>query len=411
MTEPEFVYVDPRDVYGDELDSWTELWDFNATLYQNVYNIATQAVILPRHEQQMPLAVTYLCVPTKWAKVIGLLFSYGQKGSGKTTFADLAVRLHPNAKLSQPGDTYASLRNALNERRWIDRDTQEQESEGAILAWDNLRSEVLERNVDVYNLLLCGYSRASEVTSIAGKDGRNIEFKTFCPKILSSVDPLHLNPDFSELLRRIYLIEHKPYELFNKIDKEGIPEGFDIVSDRLELDSIDWAGLPTEFLKFWNNPENHKLYAQYRKMLTKRGKKPVTLTPSMTGARWTISVDLIVTGLVTGAWTNPQDAVTYMCSYWEWFDDYLKGGSSATKQLLQDFISEQAKGQLAMYEVMLEQGITNPPKPVIQANILKTQLDIWQREGQLDITPRTRDVGKLMGELGWRLTKRGWEKI
>jgi hypothetical protein len=164
-------------------------------------------------------------------------------------------------------------------------------------------------------------------------------------------------------------------------------------------------------LKFWNNPENHKLYAQYRKMLTKRGKKPVTLTPSMTGARWTISVDLIVTGLVVGAWQTPQDAVTYMCNYWDWFDEYLKGGSSATKQLLQDFINEQAKGQLAMYEVMLEQGISNPPKPVIQGNILKTQLDVWQREGQLDITPRTKDVGKLMGELGWRLTKRGWEKI
>jgi hypothetical protein len=405
------VYIDPKLIYAETQDSWKEYWDEEVSPYENLSNIVSQSVILPRHHIQLPIATTYLFIPSKWAKVLPVLFSYGQKGSGKSTFATIGCKLHGQESTFSPKDTFAAIRNELNRQRWIDPEEKTMELDGAILCWDNIHAETLERDIGIYQLLLFGYSRASERIMIAGKEGVNRYYQVFCPKVISSIEPLHTFPQFEELWRRFLIIEHKPWEKFTTADKDGLSDDFDINQDRLDLDSIDWTEFSSVFHQIWNDHGNCYQYAKYRNALTHKGKKAIKIPKIITGARWTISIDLICTGLVVGTWSKPQEAVDHMASYWEWYDKHIEHNQSATVQHLQDFIEQEAGSQLNAIALAEKAGLPAPFEPIINASKLKQFLVVKQELGELDITPRTKDINMLMGQLGWKLSRKGWTRI
>ncbi|HEY9658535.1 MAG TPA: hypothetical protein V6C65_08805, partial [Allocoleopsis sp.] len=199
MTD-EAIYLDPKTIYADELDHWERYWNKELSLYENILNLCSQCVALPRQDLQLPIAVIYMLIPSKWAKVLPILFSWGDRGTGKTTFASLASNLHGQHQLFSSADTFASLRNALDQMRWMD-EYKEFEKEGAILCWDNVSRETFLRDEKIYQMMLFGYNRTSERILLAQPDGTNREYRVFCPKIISSVQPLHTYFEFEELRR------------------------------------------------------------------------------------------------------------------------------------------------------------------------------------------------------------------
>lgn len=398
------IYLDPNEFYRQEMDSWEELWDEKLTLYGNVANIVSQAVLFPQKDLMLPIVATYLLIPSKWARILPILFSWGGKGSGKSTTAVLAAKLHGINQTFSATDTFSAIRNALDGMRWIDPSEKEMEREGAILPWDNLHYGTLKKDERIYQMLLFGYSRASDKISIAQPDGSNKEFHVFSPKIISSVDDLHLNPEFEELQRRLLVIPHKSFEEFTAEERRTY-DSFNIHTDRIDLDSIHWDGISDEFYSFWNNAENCKLYAKYRAMLTKRGEK--NFTHSMKSEQWIISVDIIVTGLVTGAWKSITEAIHHLDEYWKYANRAIFNQSTAIVEHLTAFIEEEVGAQKQLnlqMEALGKHGTTL----VISPLKLKQRLKFHQEKGELDINPQQRDVITIMSKLGWRLTKHGW---
>lgn len=399
------IYLDPREFYSQEMDTWESLWDNSLSLYSNTENILKQAVMVPNKRLMLPILTSYILIPSKWAKILPILFSFGAKGSGKSTTAIFASKMHGFNQVFSATDTFASIRNSLDMMRWIDPKHKELEKEGAILAWDNIHAGTLERDERIYQMLLFGYSRASDKICIASTDGTNKEFYVFSPKIISSIDDLHLMPRFEELHRRLLVIPHKPWHDFT-LDERKEYEGFDIHSDRLDLDSIHWDGIEDKFFAFWNSQENCKNYARYRTLLTRKNSK---FHHSIKPEQWIISIDLIVTGLVTGAWNDIREAIAHMEEYWTYANKHIFNKSSAMMEHMAQFIKDEVGVQLQVNQQLIENG-QQPMKIVINPTRLKQRINYHRERGELDINPQPKDVIDIMSRLGWRLTSKGWEQ-
>lgn len=403
------AYIDPNQVYSEELTHWQEYWDSDLSLYENVFKLASKAVILPNHAVQLPIAVTYILIPSKWAKVLPILFSWGDKGTGKSTFAILASKIHGQSQVFSAADTFASIRNALDKMRWIDPETKQFEKDGVILCWDNLHRETLIRDPRIYQMLLFGYNRNSDRILVASTDGTNREYQVFCPKVISSVDELHLDPEFFELHRRLLPIRHKQFEVFLPDEKNGLGN-WNLATDRLELDSIDWEGVEDNFFAFWNDIDRCRQYVRYRSTLTRNGKKPFTVPDVFTGEKWTVSVDLICTGLVLGTWQTIQQAIDAVALYWNWISTLSDEYGSNTKRLLNELIDQHLGSTRELQQIQRSHGFRTEPL-TISAEKVKMFLDEQQRKGTLDVTPKNHVVTKIMRQLGWKRKGYYWEEI
>ncbi|NEO74671.1 hypothetical protein, partial [Moorena sp. SIO3H5] len=144
-----------------------------------------------------------------------------------------------------------------------------------------------------------------------------------------------------------------------------------------------------------------------RKILTKRGKKPFTIPESIKSHEWTISVDLICTGLVLKAFSSIQEAVDFFGKYWEYARYEVYSEFSATLEHVRDFIEDETLSFRTVNQALVDKGLK--PKPVyVIPKRLKQRLDELQNQGALDISPRPKDISQIMNQLGWKLTTKGW---
>ena len=396
-------YLDPKQIYAEELQHWSDFWDSEKRLYENVKGIVEQTVLLPDANIMLPVACTYLCVPSKWAKILPILFSVGEKGSGKSTLATFGAKLH-GVEIFSAADTFASLRNALNKMRWIDPADKDFEQEGVIMCWDNIHANTLLNDQKIFQMLLFGYSRASEIINIADKNGENISFHVFSPKVMSSIDLLYVDPRFQELWRRLLIIKHKPWEKFTSHEKDN--SNFNVM-EKLDLDSVSWTGLSDKFLGFWSDSDMCRQYAKYRSYLTRKGRKSFTIPESITGEQWTVSIDLICTGLCIGTWESYQEAADGMGAYWHWANNTVLYELSATIGQLKIFIEEEVGLARKQRDITgsNERLVINPAR-------LKDRLAFLQNTGELDDTPKTRVIVECMRQLGWKLEAgTGWVEV
>jgi len=400
-------YIDPRKIYADELQSWKDFWDNKNSLFENVENIISQAIFLP-NKSLTKLATLYCLLPTKWSKVVPILLSYGMRGSGKSTIAILANSLHGYSQPFAPTDTFASLRNSLNSRRWIDPDSQTWEREGCLMAWDNIYIDTLLGDQKVYQMILGGYNRMTSKIQIANNDGTNLSFDVYCPKIISSVDPIHLHPSMSELQRRLIVIPHKPFDKFTKLEKLQY-EGLDIISDKIDIDSVSWLGMSDQFYKFWDDSTGI-IYAKKRSSLTKKGNQKTKLPKHFTGERWTISVDLITTGLITGCFKSDKEAIDYFSEYWELADKSIFGDASPLLDHLRQFIKDEAEFKIKENVTLEAMGMETLPVK-IEPSKLKARVKQLTDEGALETNPKQELVLQAMLQLGWKLSEKGWVQI
>lgn len=386
---------------GDEDEgTWRDIYDDDLTLPENLLSILQKTVFLP-HDFYDIIAAYYL-LPSALCKVIPYLFFYGQSGSGKSTVAKLASLLH-GIPINSSADTFASIRNSLNKRKKTTLEIPAPEDShfqceykkverNTCMVWDDIKVNTFTSNSDLYNMFRCGYDRSTERMTISGDErGTNLVFKCFCPKIFSSITPLHLDDRLRELKRRLIVIPCKRVEdLSSERQVElGIVSG-NWQHKLVDLDDYDWTGLANEFDALWDL-DLAKCFYDIRKVLAKSAK-------GLTSQQRKISLDLLACGLVTNIWSDEQEAVDKLRFYWDWHQKETEGNASLG-QYLKEFVRQESQN-----------AINGGTSLGIYTSQLRYQINIWYEKGWIMEKPKPNQIKELMLDLGLRLHRGKWVK-
>lgn len=397
-TEAQRPYVNVKALYDACLDSYTEYWNDELSLAQNVLNIIKQSVLVPNGEVQYPIMAAYTLLPTNLSAVLPIAFSYGCRGSGKTTASILATKIRGVHHIFSPGDTFASSRNLITKMRFFD-EAREHDKPGCIMAWDNLNEDILSNSPQLYNVILAGYNRQSATVRIADKGGENIEFDVFCPKWFSSVSPLHQVARFNELARRIILFVHKPLDQFSEHELSQLQYTPD---DLIDVDSVSWSGLGSEFQEFWLDEPNIMDYIRIRSSLTRKSSRKIKLPQGFDPAKRSMSIDMITTMVVTGLCEKPQDAIELLHAHYSWCDE-VSSSSSVIADKIKAYIAETLASLIRENDALVKAGFEPNPLEISTASI-HSQMSAWYRQGQIDVLPTVKNYRPALEMIGWVYT-------
>lgn len=374
------------------------LWDESLLLSTNFINLLKESVVIPHADLQLPIIAAYALTPSAMATIVPLLFVQGKKGSGKSILCSLIAALH-NVPVMSAATTFAALRNHFNSSRWEQPEICRGEKNTCLLL-DNVNRDTLN-NENLYTMLLNGYNRKTDIISISKGNGENMEFRVFGLKVLSSIHPVYTQSKYSELARRCVVVKCKPFEEFTIAEKESIEIEADFtISDKIDIENYDLSILHNQFKEFWRDESNLIQYTMLKRQFGGR-KKPFKLPKVINGARWTISLDLLVTGIVTGIWDNPDEGVEALGNYWQWNEDNIMKNDSALHKVLSDFIDSETR---LIDKANKEFGSEVIPKE-INPDKLKKHVTWASSKGMLDVMPTPSIVSTVMLDLGWRLDK------
>jgi hypothetical protein len=409
MTEIAEAPFSPKDIYSNQLDSWKDYWDEDLGLLSNTENLVNLFVALPKKEVLARIAAIYMLIPSRWARVLPILFCYGDAGTGKSTISKLAARMHGQTNTFNAADTFASIRISLNQMRFNMPETNqyiEDEREGALLCWDNIHAQTFANDTKLYQMVLSGYDRGTDRISIADGTGGVREYFTFAPKIMSSVEELHLDPKYSELKRRLLIVPHKKWDKFSNAEKLTYSSNYE-VNELLDIDTVFWDGIQDNFFLFWSTRLNCEQYVFNRQMLAKRKKNKLKLSEHISSDRWATAIDFLATGMTLGAWESAQEACDFLGCYWQYIDDAIYSDIGATLQYIREFIFTETSHAVSINEEMQRKGLKQYPISVNPTK-LKNVLDSLHVEGKLEAPPLNKTINSLMRQEGWTLKKDGW---
>ena len=380
-------------------NTWREIYDDSFSLPLNVLCILRQSILLPHNFYDIIAA--YFLLPSALCRVIPYLFLHGQSGSGKSTVAKIASYLH-NVTINSSSDTFAGIRNSLDSRRKgyaevVDPDDPEKTwnkyvERNTCMVWDDINSQTFTSQPNLYNMLKFGTDKSTSKIILSSKEvGDNLEFECFCPKIFSSITPLHLDDRFRELKRRLIVIPCKRVEELPDKRKEELGLLDDNWQSRLlDLTAYDWKGFSEEFDKFWDIPMA-ELFLTTRSVLAKSVK-------GLTSQQRAISLDLLATGITSGIWGNENTAIERIKAYWKWFKQETEK-SAGLGGLLKDYIKQE------------EKNAKNGGRPLqIHTHELRNRVDNWVTQGWLFEKPKSAQVKEMMLDLGMRLQQGIWRK-
>ena len=365
-------YINPKDFVSNLLPHYGTLIKDDTDCIGKQLEDVVRAFLYLRENELYPIIVSYAFLSQKWAKVCPVLFCYGLPGTGKSTLAMLVAKLHNQEYTFSSSDTFPSIRNSLDLMRWID-DGKEYERDGAILCWDNLGADTLRRDPRLYQLLLFGYNRNTDKVMIANNDGTNKVFHVFCPKILSSVEPLHLDPEFQELHRRFLVIHHQKN-----------------VEIQLEsLNDYDFSDFPKMYFDFWHCKQNCLTYVATRTSISRR-------KWSISEGRKTISIDLAtIHSLIYQV--SVEDSINLISSYWNKLDCDMYGKSNL-EIFLEQFMS--------LEFIKLDEMNIKYLQPMVVTDHIKSLI----AQSRIDVM-EAKHYKPVMGKLGYVLKPQGWKKI
>ena len=285
---------DIRRLYANSLKpSFEADWDDNLSLGKNLVNLLSRSIY---NVQYPEVIISYSFLNTRLCQSFPLLVLQGSAGTGKSTCLDMVCKIRGLDKAFACGQsTYASLRNYIEiQRNGIQKD-------GVCLLLDNLQSQHLTIGEPLYNFLLTGYDEKTSKVSIASNNGENIDFDTFAPKVISTVYNLYQDSSFSELQRRLLLIEfHKHEPLF--------------IASRSDY---DLSQLPKYFLKFWCTEESYKTFFESRSSINHFFNENLGAFSDELITKKEIMMDLITTSFVIGLFETIADCVMYWSEYLE----------------------------------------------------------------------------------------------
>lgn len=385
-------------------EPWKHFWDIALSPSKNFSNLIKDVAIIPNEKIQIPIITAYAFIPSALAHIIPILFLQGSKGSGKSIIATLIAALHNQEhEIKSAATTFAALRNHLSKIRWYDKEQIEEKN--SILVWDDISEDTL-KNPNIYAMLKSGYNRKTEIIEIAGNEpGSNMQFNTFSSKVVSSIKPFYADSRFNELSRRCIVIKCKRWEDFKLSEKSEINrQDFDI-RDKLDLEDINWEGF-TVYADFWRDVDNIKLYINNRKKLSSR-KKSFKIPDVINSERWTISIDLITTGISTGVWDSISDALDCLEAYWIFHKLNIADSVGALHKILKDFVDS----KMEMIDHASAEGINLGIPREVNTESLKKIVLLASSKGELDIQPSPINIAQVMLDIGWKLDKNCVGKI
>ncbi len=380
-------------------NTWREIYKASQPLSWNLLSILEQTILLPHDFYDIIAA--YFLLPSALCRLVPYLFLHGQSGSGKSTVAKIASYLH-NVTINSSSDTFAGIRNSLNKRRkgWaevVDPDDPNKTWAKAVelntcMVWDDISSQTFTTQPNLYNMLKFGTDRSTSKIVLSSTDtGVNLEFECFCPKIFSSITPLHLDDRFRELKRRLIVI---PCSRVEELSDERKAE-LNILDDSwqgrlLDLSAYDWKGFSKEFDQFWDLPMA-EMFLATRSILAKSVK-------GLSSQQRAISLDLLATGITSGVWEDENVAIERIKAYWKWFKKETEK-NAGLGGLLQDYIKQE------------ETNAKNGGRPLqIHTHELRNRVDNWVTQGWLFEKPKSAQVKEMMLDLGMRLQQGIWRK-
>ncbi len=380
-------------------NTWREIYQASQPLSWNLVSILEQTILLPHDFYDIIAA--YFLLPSALCRLVPYLFLHGQSGSGKSTVAKIASYLH-NITINSSSDTFAGIRNSLDKRRKgyaevVDPDDPEKTwnkyvERNTCMVWDDINAQTFISQPNLYNMLKFGTDKSTSKITLSSKEvGENLEFECFCPKIFSSITPLHLDDRFRELKRRLIVI---PCSRVEELSDERKAE-LGIVDDSwqgklLDLSAYDWKGFSKEFDEFWNIPMA-EMFLATRSILAKSVK-------GLSSQQRAISLDLLTTGITSGIWEDENVAVERIKTYWKWFKQETEK-NAGLGGLLQDYIKQE------------ETNARNGGRPLqIHTHELRNRVDNWVTQGWLFEKPKSAQIKEMMLDLGLRLQQGIWRK-
>jgi hypothetical protein len=258
------------------------------------------------------------------------------------------------------------------------------------MVWDDVDSSVFANSPDLYRLFKFGSNRATDKIILSSKEiGENLEFHCFCPKIFSSISPLHLDDRFRELRRRLVVIPCRRVEELTDTRKEELNiEDGSWQRNLLDLDAWDWVGFNTVFEDYWDIGMASAFIAT-RRILSQTAK-------GLSSQQRAISLDLLACGITSGVWTDEETALSRLKTYWKWYKQETEK-NTGLGSLLKDYIAREAKNakngnrELAIYTAQL-----------------RTQIQVWVDQGWLYEKPKSAAIKEMMLDAGLRHDQGRW---
>lgn len=363
-----------------------DIWNEELSFAQNVKSIIEQSVAIPDKKIQLPIIVSYSCLPSALCTVVPILFLQGREGTGKSTIAIVLSAIF-GQEIFSAATSFAAIRNAVQNCRWYLPESQEQERNFGI-CFDNVNANTF-RDESLYTFFLNGNNRKTDRMEISNGDGTNILFKVFCPKICTSIHPLYSEPRLCEISRRMLPIKFRRVE---DLDPEDLDD-FDVFN-RLDVENVDLGFLNEKFNVFWN-PDNAAKFMELKRSMTGKGKK-IKPPRIIKGHQWSLTIDMICAGVVAGLWVNPEHAIEDIKSYWEWHGMNISSKTSSFSRACKQIIDGKIGNQRTIDR---ELGIKTAIE--IGCNDFQNQLKSLASSGALDENVTPRNVTDAMSRLGW----------
>ncbi len=191
-------------------NTWRELYDESLSLPDNLLSILRRAIYLPHDFYD--LIAAYYMLPSALCTIVPYLFLHGQSGTGKSTIARIASYLH-GVGITSSSNTFAGIRNELDKRRrgWaevVDPDDPEKTWNKSVelntcMVWEDINAQTFTSQPNLYNMLKFGTNKRTSIIELSSdKIGENMTFNCFCPKIFSSITPLHLDDRSTRLMMK-----------------------------------------------------------------------------------------------------------------------------------------------------------------------------------------------------------------
>lgn len=355
-------------------------WDNSVPFGDNIMHLIDQCFCVPMAEIQLPLLAAYACIPSALCDKLPILFIYGPEGCGKSELSAIYAAIH-STQVFASSSTYASIRNEIDDKRFEMARLEGEEFQRKIeknfcLVLDNLNKETLQ-NEQLYTLLLTGFNRDIATTVISSDVGKNREFSTFCPKVLSSIHGLFSEPRYRELGRRCVYISMKPNSRLIASDKPNR-----IVR---ESDPAMWnlSSLATHFRRFWTTKDSWIRFVEVRSSFPKR------VETKISSAFVALCLDMLAAGIVGGVWKNFDEALGCMESYWDTRSEHTE--AIPLVEALKHFI-EQQEG------LAVRNGT---PTVSIDPYALKQFLSFAVQQAWLDNNPSSYETAEAFKSLGY----------
>jgi hypothetical protein len=363
----------------NDATSWRDLVNNPDKPSVEIYRqLLRQVIVLPYPEVQENIILATLLTPTPLATMLPILFSWGLPATGKSNVGKLASRIYGNPPMGST--TTASAMNRILQSLKFDSRKVELPH---MLVIDDINLSILRSSETIQQYLRSGFSRGTSMVAKAKKDDdKEIEYADiFGGRVISSCYAFFSDPDFSEISRRMFVIECR------KSDSS---------IDILDPDLINWDGFTDVRASLWESNDLCSKFAGYRRAVSSYATRNKLKRPD----KIALGKDVLASGITLGLWGTAQEAL-------EEYELFL----DSQERLIRD------KGDIVMRTLETlsnstkESAIESGIKAYIMPTQLKNLVEMYVGTGVFDTNIRMTHVNQVMRKLGWEMSEKNlrWE--